>query len=289
MTFEDPRRVLARYGLRPKKAFSQNFLCSPHAVTGIARAVLEEPGAGEPIRHEQPRVVELGPGCGTLTTALLEQGANVLAFERDRDMLDLLRQEFAQAAFEVREGDAAKLRYEGLRQELGEPVRLVGNLPYAITGAILRRLIDDFSHLRCAVVMIQREVAERLVAPPGSSQYGALTVFSHNVFECNNVLRVPRTAFHPPPKVDSSVVSLRPRATPLVPPNTLFYNVVQAAFQGRRKTLRNALRTLPGLDVEHILRALQHADIDPGLRGEVLSVEAFGRLAAAVAAQRSDH
>lgn len=279
MSFEDPRRVLARHGLRPKRGFSQNFLCSPHAIERIAAAALE---------HEQfATVLELGPGCGTLTAALLSRGANVLAIERDPDMQQVLAQEFADRPLQVRAGDAAEVDYAALAQELGGPVAVVGNLPYAITGAILRRFVDDYQHVARAVVMVQREVAERLIAPPGTSGYGALTVFCGNVYECQRVVHVPRTAFHPPPQVDSTVVALTPRPTPLTPPNRFFQRVVQCAFQARRKTLRNALRNSTGGDSALVEQVLLRAGITPGLRGEVLSIADFGKLAHALSEVQS--
>ena len=278
MTFKDPRKVLAQHGLRPKKSFSQNFLCSPHAVDAIAAAAVD----GGPSLIET--VVELGPGCGTLTAALLAQGVRVVAFEHDRDMLALLEREFTTDALQVRAGDAATLKYRELAAELGAPVAVVGNLPYAITGAILRRLIEDYSALKHAVIMIQREVADRLVAPAGSSSYGALSVFSHNVFAVERVIKVPKTAFHPPPKVDSAVVKLTPRPQPLTPPDRAFAAVVHGAFQARRKTLRNALRQVPGLSDAIVASATTATGIDPGLRGERLTVSDFGRLTAALSA-----
>lgn len=274
MIFKDPRKVLAEHGLRPKKAMSQNFLCSPRAVQIIADAAVSQAlGA----------VVELGPGCGTLTAALLDRGVRVLAFEQDREMLKVLEHEFGKNALEVRHGDASALDYRSLAHELGHRVPVVGNLPYAVTGAILRRLIDSHSQLEHAVIMIQREVADRLLSPPGDSAYGALTVFAHNVFHSERIAKVPRTAFHPPPKVDSAVVKLTPRPQPLTPTGPSLSAVIHAAFRTRRKTLRNALRLLPSLDGRDSEALLRTAGIDPGLRGERLSVQEFGALAHALA------
>lgn len=271
MTFEDPRRVLGRHGLAPKRRFSQNFLCSPKAVSAIAEAT--GAGAGD-------TVVELGPGCGTLTAALLDLGANVLAIERDPDMIRLLGAEFPDRPLTVRDGDAAAVDYPALARELG-PVRLAGNLPYAITGGIMRNLIDHADCLQGAVIMVQHEVAERLRADPGSRGYGALTVFIDNVFEVRRVLRVPATAFHPPPKVDSAVVHLAPRDTPRVPADTTFEQIVHATFQGRRKTLRNCLRRMPDATPERVEAALAAAAVTENERGERLSVDRFGALATA--------
>lgn len=270
--------MLARHGLSPKRSFSQNFLCSPKAVDAIARATGAEPGV---------TVVELGPGCGTLTAALLELGASVLAIERDRDMIALLAEELPTSALSVRQGDAATVDYAQLATELGE-VRVVGNLPYAITGAILRGLIDGCEHIERAVVMVQREVGERLRAAPGSSAYGGLSVFAQNVYAIERVLKVPASAFHPAPKVDSAVMHLVPHAKPRATPDDVFAKLVHAAFQGRRKTLRNCLRRLPDATPERVAAALANADVADGERGERLSAERFGLLADAWRAQAGD-
>lgn len=266
---EDPRRVLARHGLAPKRSFSQNFLISREAVEKIAEATVASDGA---------TVVELGPGAGTLTTALLRLGASVVAVERDRDMIGLLRTELAGVpGFEVIEGDAAKIDLRGLRDRLGVPYAVAGNLPYSITGEILRHLVesaDAFSH---AVVMIQKEVRDRLVAAPGDSDYGALTVFVSARMSISPVTIVRKGAFHPPPKVDSAVVRLEPLAVPRAVETPAFRAVVRASFSQRRKMLRKALRAIAdGADVD---RALSAVGIAGEVRGETLSVESFASLA----------
>jgi 16S rRNA (adenine1518-N6/adenine1519-N6)-dimethyltransferase len=268
--FEDPRTLLARHGLRPKRGYSQNFLISRHAVEAIARAAVPRAGAA---------VVELGPGLGTLTAALLRAGARVIAIERDPDMLNVLQAELGAYALEVRREDAATLDYQAIAREVGGPVSVAGNLPYAITGAILRNLGVQRAALSRAVVMVQREVRDRLVAEPGTREYGALTVFTHAVFTVETLLRLPPGAFHPMPKVHSAVVQLLPRAHLLAEETPAFQRVVRAAFQGRRKTLRNSLAAIYG--VEAAGRALARAGIDAMRRGETLSVEEFATLATA--------
>jgi 16S rRNA (adenine1518-N6/adenine1519-N6)-dimethyltransferase len=268
--FEDPRALLARHGLRPKRGYSQNFLISQHAVEAIARAAVAR--AGEP-------VVELGPGLGTLTAALLRAGARVIAIERDPDMLRVLQAELGACALELRRDDAATLDYVALARELGAALSVAGNLPYAITGAILRNLGAQRDALARVTVMVQREVRDRLEAAPGTAEYGALTVFTRALFTTETVLRLPPGAFHPRPKVHSAVVQLVPRATPIAEETPSFQRVVRSAFQGRRKTLRNALAAVYGTAGSE--RALARAGIDAMRRGETLSVEEFARLAAA--------
>ena len=206
-SWEDPRRVLARHGLAPKRGFSQNFLVSRTVVDQIVAALA--PRAGE-------RVVELGPGLGTLTGALLRTGARVVAIDADRDMLRVLHSELGHLpALEAHHGDASALELAALAPE--GPVALAGNLPYAVTGSIFRCLIGQHRHVARAVLMVQREVRDRLLGEPGSKQYGALSVFTRAVFEVHGVCLVPAGAFHPPPRVESAVLRLTPRAAPLDP------------------------------------------------------------------------
>ena len=268
--WEDPRRVMRRHGLVPKRSFSQNFLVSRHAVDKIVEALAPRP---------DELTVELGPGLGTLTAALLRAGARVLAVERDRDMLAVLAEDLGGVpGLELREGDAAALDLSALAREHG-PIALVGNLPYAITGAILRNLVEHRGATSRAVIMVQREVRDRLLAPPGGKTYGALTVFASAAFAIEPVIKVPAGAFHPPPKVDSAVVRLVPHVPPRAEETAAFREVVRAAFGTRRKTLRNALRTLG--DGERADGALAAAGIDPVRRAETLTVEELGSLARA--------
>jgi 16S rRNA (adenine1518-N6/adenine1519-N6)-dimethyltransferase len=269
--FEDPRKTLRRHGLAPKRGYSQNFLVARHAVEKIAEAIAV--GSGEP-------VVELGPGLGTLTGALLRRGGRVLAIERDPDMRRVLAAELGgYETFEVRDGDAATVDLSALANELGGPLAVVGNLPYAITGAIFRNLQRYSSALDRAVLMIQREVRERLCASPGGKAYGALTVFVTSTFTVEPVLSVRPGSFFPAPKVDSAVVRLRPRAEPLLEETEHARRIVRAVFDARRKTLRNALLRGAGASADQVDAALADLQIDPRCRGETLSPAQFDALA----------
>lgn len=275
--WEDPRRVLARHGLRPNRSFSQNFLVARPVVDAIVSA-LDLGATGQ----KAPKVVELGPGLGTLTAALLRAGAAVTAVERDPAMRAVLAAELGHVSrLRVVAGDAAQVDLAALVPE--QPPTVAGNLPYAVTGAILRRLVDQVGWIAKAVVMVQREVGDRLRAAPGSADYGAATVFVSNVCDVSRVRTVSAGCFHPPPRVESAVIQLAPRPHPRVPTTRAFETVVRAAFQQRRKTLRNALRRVvaSGGNVD---RMLEEAGIDGGRRGETLSVEAFGALARSLAA-----
>jgi 16S rRNA (adenine1518-N6/adenine1519-N6)-dimethyltransferase len=270
--FDDPRAVLKRHGLRPKRGYSQNFLVSRHAVERIASAAELRPG--DPL-------VELGAGLGTLTAALMRTGARVIAIERDPDMLRVLETELVPAGLELRKGDAASIDFGAIASELGRTPCVVGNLPYAITGAILRNLVAQRTAIARALVMVQREVGERLQAEAGGAAYGALTVFTSAAFEITQVLKLPAGAFHPAPKVQSVVLRLMPRARALAEETPSFQAVVRAAFQKRRKTLRNALGAALGPErAEHVLAA---TGTDPMRRGETLSVAEFAALAEALA------
>lgn len=270
--FEDPRVVLRRHRLAPKRAFSQNFLVDQAVVEAIADAATVT---------EHHAIVELGPGCGTLTAALLRRGRHVLAVERDRDMIALLQKEFAAIdTFEVIAGDASSIDLGALRDRLGVPITVAGNLPYSITGEIVRHLVDSAAHYESAVIMVQQEVRDRLVAQPATREYGALTVFVQARMRVESVLAVPSGAFHPAPRVDSAVARLVPMTPPRAEETPTFRRVVRASFQQRRKMLRNALRQLA--DAETLEHCARTAGFGLDVRGEVLSVEQFAALAQAL-------
>ncbi|MBK6581011.1 MAG: ribosomal RNA small subunit methyltransferase A [Sandaracinaceae bacterium] len=269
--FEDPRAVLGRHRLSAKRHYSQNFLISEVTVRGIAQATGLSPGE---------RCVELGPGLGTLTGALIDSGAEIIGLERDPDMIAVLRQEYGNAPnFRVVDGDAGSVDL-GSFMDPGSDQRVVvvGNLPYAITGMIARNLVEQHRSIARVVVMVQREVAERWLAAPGERPYGAPSVFLSAVYDIDHVLDVPRGAFHPAPKVESAVVRLTPLDVPRAEETPQLQAVVRAAFHQRRKTLRNALRGLFP-DTTQLDAALEGAGIDGQRRGETLSVEEFARLA----------
>ena len=272
--FVDPRTILARHGLRPKRSFGQNFLVAAPIVEKIAALCV----LGAPCR-----VVEIGAGLGTLTAALLDRGASVVAIERDRELVPVLRQELAAdvdgGKLTVVEDDAATV---DLTAMLGPPTGrrvLAGNLPYQITGRLIERAIGLAREVDRVVVMVQREVADRLIAPAGSDDYGQLSVFAQAAFEVKRALLVSAGCFHPRPAVDSAVVTLEPLATPRALETPMFRAVVHAAFGARRKTLRNALA---GLLQDPPTRAVVESTLDLGRRGETLSVEELARIAHAI-------
>jgi 16S rRNA (adenine1518-N6/adenine1519-N6)-dimethyltransferase len=276
-----PKDVLALAGLKPKKSWGQNFLTDQNILAIIA---------GHALNKREIRVVELGPGTGALTWHLLKQGGEVLAIERDREIVPVLRQVFDWAeGLEVREQDAAKLDYAALREEFGYPLTVVGNLPYQISSRILVSATQAHEHVERIVVMIQKEVAERLVALPGNKIYGLLSVLVQRRFHGRIARHVPPQAFHPPPKVDSSVVVLtRKEPEQAGPSNKNFEDVVRAAFSTRRKTLRNTLSRGLGLPADDVVAMLESLSIDPGLRAERLTVEQFVAIAQCYQAREKD-
>ncbi len=270
--WEDPRRVLARHGLVAKKRFSQNFL--------VARSVIERIVGALALRPEET-VVELGAGLGTLTGALLATGARVVAVDLDRDMLEVLRAELGtRPRLAIVAADATEVDLHALGAEAGGRVAVTGNLPYSATGAILRHLCASHASVGRAVLMVQREVRDRLLAEPGTRAWGALTVFTRNVYEVRSVCLVPAGAFHPAPRVQSAVFSLTPRSSPVARESPAFVAIVRGCFEARRKTLRNSL-LLALDDAARIDSVLAEVGIDGRRRGETLAIEELDALARA--------
>jgi 16S rRNA (adenine1518-N6/adenine1519-N6)-dimethyltransferase len=277
---DDPRRVLARHGLTAKKSWGQNFLRD--------RAVLARIAAATAATADDV-VVEIGAGLGALTTALaaLEPPpARIVAIERDPDMLRVLGAELGgEPRVEVAAADAARFDYAEAARAAGRPVVVVGNLPYQIASALVLALVEAgrAGTVARAVVMVQREMAKRITAPPGSRIYGRLTVAVGQHAEARILFDVKPGSFHPAPAVTSSVLSLAPRAAPLaaVRDPALFDEVVKRAFATRRKMLRRALAA--GFGEEIAAAALAASGIAGTKRAEELSVADFARLADAFA------
>jgi 16S rRNA (adenine1518-N6/adenine1519-N6)-dimethyltransferase len=258
---------------RPKKRFGQHFLVSPTILAGILR--LADLAADDV-------VVEIGAGTGTLTEALASTVGRLLALELDRDLIPSLRQRFAdRPAVEIVQADALTFDFD----QLPPPIKVVANLPYGTAVAILTRLLSQRSRLRCAVIMLQREVAERLYATPGTKAYGSLTLLTQWYATVDKGFHVPPTAFAPPPKVMSTVVRLTPRPTPpvAVRDEACLFRIIRAAFAQRRKTLANALRhAWPPIEPAILRQTLEHSGIAPSRRGETLSLDEFARLSDAL-------
>lgn len=272
-----PGELLRRHGLAPRKSWGQNFLHAREILAEITAAAEAGPGR---------TVVEIGAGLGTLTAHLLATGARVEAIERDRDLCEVLRVELGEDPnFVLHEADAVRFDYAALaeaRIAAGEPTpTIVGNLPYQLTGALLFALLDQHARTGPWIVMIQREVADRLCAPPGSKRYGGITAALGRVRSISRVVAVSRGCFLPPPRVDSAVIRLDPLAQPRgeVGDPQAYLELVRACFQRRRKTLANALAGVATR--EQALRWIAAAGLDPQIRPERLGPEQFAALARA--------
>lgn len=266
-----PREQLAGTEIRPKRSFGQNFLVDDVHRGAIARLCLEL------ARDRDHTVLEFGAGLGSLTAMLGTLGARVVAVERDRDLVPLLRHQFARALtdgwLELHEANALTFPLDAQP----EGFALVGNLPYHHAAEIALRAVDAWPRLGGACFLVQKEVAERMAARPGGKDYGSLSVVLQSRFEVRLARKVPKGAFWPVPEVDGGVVTMAALKEPRGAPHTReqLERVVRPAFQQRRKTLHNALK---GVVDDDTLRAV---GIEPSTRAEEVPVESWGRLAAA--------
>ncbi|MBL0218460.1 MAG: ribosomal RNA small subunit methyltransferase A [Myxococcales bacterium] len=274
--FPDARVILARHGLHAKKQFGQNFLISDRAFRAIVDAT---------VRTDEDWIVEIGAGVGTLTARLAERvtAGKVIALEYDADMVKVLREELAGVDnVEIEHVDAMRYDLRMAAKWRGEKISVCGNLPYHIASQLLFKVIDARDSITHAVMMIQKEMADRIVAPPGGKEYGAIGVMLRTYADITTVAKVSAGSFVPAPKIDSTVIRLVPLAQPRAPiADPKHYSaVVHAAFGQRRKTLRNALRAV--FPDEAVDAALASTNIDGIRRGETLDITEFAALATAI-------
>ena len=250
-----------------RKSLGQHFLTDRRILERIADALA--PTASD-------TVVEIGPGRGSLTEILRERAGKVVAVEYDRALAAQLRDQYAGTNVSIVEADVLTLR---LADTAGGPFLLAGNVPYYITTPILFQALERPRAER-AVFLVQREVAERMAAPPGTKTYGALSVNLQALADAEVIGRVPAGAFRPPPKVESAIVRVVPRREPMVAPaeEKPFSEFVQAVFGMRRKQMQRVLRSLKNLDAAGAERLLAGQGIDPALRPESLTPEQFAAL-----------
>lgn len=267
----DVRELLDRHGISPSRALGQHFVVDPNTVRRVVRLAGVQPG---------DRVVEIGAGLGSLTLALVEVGARVTAVERDRRLVPVLREVLAGAGAEatVVEGDALVLDWRTLCPAVEGPWALVANLPYNVATPLVLDVLEHVPVVERMLVMVQREVAERLAAGPGSPAYGIPSVKVAYRATAEVVAVVPPTVFLPRPKVDSALVRFarRPRPATDADPAVVF-RLVERAFGQRRKMLR---RSLAGMVPEEAFHA---AGVAPDARPESLGIDDWGRLAGALA------
>jgi len=268
LTASELKALLAKHHLRLTKRLGQHHLIDER----IVRRLIDACGL-----TGQETVVEIGPGLGALTEGLAQKAGRVIAVEVDRAIAELLRGRMAGVTnVTVRHADILDYRWT-------EPVTVVGAIPYHITSPIIVALSEARQAISRAVLVIQREVAQRLQAAPGTKAYGRLSVLGQYGWEIRTLFEVPRSAFFPQPVVDSRVVELRPRPRS-VENEPLFFEVVKAAFSQRRKTLANCLKAEPLngrriTDPETLIRA---AGLPSGIRGETLSLDQFASLTRAL-------
>lgn len=276
------RSIQGKFGFTFKKGLGQNFLTSRDILDKIVDAAEIDSG-----------VIEVGPGFGTLTSALAENSDKVVTIEIDERLLDVL--EYTLSDYDnvkIINKDVLKLDlHELIKKEFnGEKISLAANLPYYITTPIITKLLEDKLPLKNIVVMVQKEVAQRMTAKPSSKDYGAITVLCRYYTEPSVVTNVPSSLFVPPPKVDSAVLKLKVRETPpvMVRDEGLFFKVVKAAFSQRRKTLLNCLCSNFPIPKDEMSNLLESIDITPSRRGETLSLEEFARITDTILQKRKE-
>jgi 16S rRNA (adenine1518-N6/adenine1519-N6)-dimethyltransferase len=252
-----------------RKRFGQHFLHDRHFVARIIEAIHPLPG---------DRVVEIGPGLGALTRPLLERLTHLDVIEIDRDIVARLRAEYRPERLSIHAGDALRFDFPAL----GRDLRIVGNLPYNISTPLLFHLSDAVHHIRDMTFMLQKEVVERMVAPPGGKDYGKLSVMLQVKFAMQRLFIVPPGAFRPPPQVDSAIVRLQPLggAAPAITDEKILADVVSAAFNQRRKMLRQSLKALLST------QDLAALNLSAAARAEQLQVEDFVRCANFLASKK---
>ncbi|MBG9548618.1 16S rRNA (adenine(1518)-N(6)/adenine(1519)-N(6))-dimethyltransferase RsmA [Cytobacillus firmus] len=276
------RAILDKYGFSFKKSLGQNFLID----TNILRRIVDHADL-----TEESGAIEIGPGIGALTEQLARRSKKVLAFEIDQRLLPILKETLSPYPHvsilneDVLKADvktAIEREFEGF-----DDIMVVANLPYYVTTPIIMKLLEDKLPIRGIVCMLQKEVADRISAHPGTKEYGSLSIAVQYYTEAETAMIVPKTVFVPQPNVDSAVIKLTKRKEPAVAvkSESFFFRLTKASFAQRRKTLLNNLTSqLPEgkQKKEQILSALEQANIEPGRRGETLSIEEFARLSDAL-------
>jgi 16S rRNA (adenine1518-N6/adenine1519-N6)-dimethyltransferase len=264
-----PAELCRRFDLRPDRRIGQHFLADP----AIVEAILDQAAV-----TETDRIVEIGPGLGVMTVPLARRAAHVTAIEVDPRLAVFLRQQLpAGAPVEVVQADALRFDYRTLP---APPYRLVANLPYHITSPLLLHLLDQGDCFTDLTVMVQREVADRLLASPGEKDFGRLTLRVTYGAEVESLLQVPRTAFYPAPQVDSTVVHLRLRGAPAVEVTDAkaLFALIRRGYHSRRKTLANNLKGIPGVTPQGLITCLTALGHPPDVRAERLSLADWAAL-----------
>ena len=266
--------LVKRHGFKFTKSLGQNFLIDDNIVDKIVA------GAGI---GPSDKIIEVGPGIGTLTREMASRAEALMAVEIDKNLIPILTDTLGDYEnVKIVNEDIIKADIRGLIDDNldGGPVKLVANLPYYITTPIIMRLLEEDINVTDIVVMVQKEVAERMNAQPGGKDFGALSVAVQFYCDTEIVAKVPRHLFVPQPNVDSIVIALRvrPERKYRVDNEDLFFKVAKAAFGQRRKTLLNSIASMGNLSKDMVKEALEEAGIDPKRRGETLSLDEFANL-----------
>ncbi|WP_129599019.1 16S rRNA (adenine(1518)-N(6)/adenine(1519)-N(6))-dimethyltransferase RsmA [Anaerophilus nitritogenes] len=270
------KEIVSKYGFKFSKSLGQNFLIDENILTKI----VDGAEAGK-----EDVVIEVGPGIGTLTQELAQRALKVIAVEIDKTLLPILEETLGNCDnVEVLNGDILKINLHSLIEEKCEQrsVKVIANLPYYVTTPIIMKFLEEKVPIKNMVVMIQKEVADRMQAKPNTKEYGALSVAVQYYCDPKIITKVPRSVFIPQPNVESTVIRLDVLEKPKVAVKSekLLFRVVRAAFGKRRKTILNALSNSGlGLEKEMIKEILQKSDIEENRRGETLDIEEFGKLA----------
>lgn len=268
--------VLQKYNFNFQKKFGQNFLIDTH--------VLDKIMENAQITKED-FVLEIGPGIGTMTQYLCEEAGEVAAVEIDSNLIPILKDTLSEYSnIEIIHGDILKVDIGALAREKnqGKPIKVVANLPYYITTPIIMGLFESHVPIDSITVMVQKEVAERMQASPGTKDYGALTLAVGYYAKPEIVANVPPNCFMPRPKVGSAVIRLKRHEHPIVQveDEKLMFDLIRASFNQRRKTLANGLNNAPGISLgkEKIQECLKELSVSETIRGEALTLEQFARL-----------
>ena len=268
------KEVVNKHNFKFSKSLGQNFLIDDNVIERILEGAR---------LSETDRIIEVGPGIGTLTREMGKVAENVVAIEIDKTLIPILKETLADLDnVEVVNEDILKVDVQGLINEKlnGGPVKLVANLPYYITTPIVMKFLEEDIPVTDIVVMVQKEVADRMNAKPSTKDYGALSVAVQYYCDTEIVAKAPRHMFVPQPNVDSIVIGLHVRDEKkyVVDNEDIFFKTVKASFGQRRKTLLNSLGGLGFLSKDQIREALQAANIDEKRRGETLSIDEFANL-----------
>lgn len=272
----DTKSIMRKYNVKADKRLGQHFLVDSQPLISMIEAAQLLP---------EDEVLEIGPGLGVLTVELCSRVKQVVAVEKDRQLIPILEdltRDFKNVC--ILEEDVLKLNMGKLRESyFSGRFKVVANLPYYITSPIIMKIIENRHLIPLAVLMVQKEVAQRLTACPGTKDYGILSIAVNMYADVNMICSIGKESFLPPPKVESAVVQILLRQKPRVKVDdeAFFFKVVEAAFGERRKTLKNSLKrrlAYPGIDIEAIHKAMEAAGIDSMRRGETLSIEEYAKL-----------